>query len=79
MTAGMTTEMQPQLIEVIVNGEPKQVFSGHSVAALLDDLKIVSDRVAIELNKSVVRKRDWHQTTVASGARIEIIEFVGGG
>ena len=71
--------MIPQVIEVTVNGQPKQVASGQSIAALLEELKIASDRVAIELNKSIVRKRDWHQTAVANGSEIEIVEFVGGG
>lgn len=71
--------MHAPLIEVTVNGEPKRVPSGESVAALLDSLDIASDRVAVELNKSIVRKRDWQQTTVPNGSAIEIVEFVGGG
>jgi len=46
---------------------------------LLDSLSVASDRVAIELNKSIVRKRDWHETTIQNGSQIEIVEFVGGG
>ena len=71
--------MHASLIEVTVNGEPKRVPSGESVAALLDSLHIASERVAVELNKSIVRKRDWQQTTVPNGSAIEIVEFVGGG
>jgi sulfur carrier protein len=68
-----------EFIEVTVNGEPKQVPPGLSVGALLDSLQVVSDRVAIELNNAIVRKRDWDQTAVQNGSRIEIVEFVGGG
>ncbi len=71
--------MHSQLINVSINGEPKQVPGDHSVAMLLDWLKINSDRVAVELNKSIVRKRDWEQTTISNGSQIEIVEFVGGG
>ena len=53
--------------------------SGLSVAGLLDVLDVASDRVAIELNKAIVRKRDWHQISVENGSQIEIVEFVGGG
>jgi thiamine biosynthesis protein ThiS len=49
------------------------------VAALLACLELPSERVAVELNKSIVRKRDWEKTTVANGSQIEIVEFVGGG
>ncbi len=71
--------MQSQLISITVNGELKEVQSNQSVAALLESLNVGSDRVAVELNKSIVRKRDWRDTTVTAGARIEIVEFVGGG
>ncbi len=49
------------------------------MARLLEWLKVSSDRVAVELNKSIVRKRDWEQTPVPSGSQVEIVEFVGGG
>lgn len=71
--------MQSQLIHVVVNGESKQVPERQSIAELLTALQVGSDRVAIELNKSIVRKRDWNATTVADGSEIEIVEFVGGG
>ncbi|MBV9670137.1 MAG: sulfur carrier protein ThiS [Acidobacteriales bacterium] len=72
-------EVQSKSVEVTVNGERKQVPSGLSVAALLDSLKVASDRVAVELDRSIVRKRDWCETFVQNGSKIEIVEFVGGG
>jgi thiamine biosynthesis protein ThiS len=71
--------VQLEIVEVTVNGERKQVPSGLSITGLLDSLNVASDRVAIELNKSIVRKRDWHETTIQNGSQIEIVEFVGGG
>ena len=72
-------EVQSESVEVTVNGERKQVPSGLSVAALLDSLKVASERVAVELDRSIVRKRDWHEIFVQNGSKIEIVEFVGGG
>ena len=66
-------------IEVLVNGERREVPSDQSVSALLTWLQIPSDRVAIELNKKLVRKRDWDQTVVPHASQVEIVEFVGGG
>jgi sulfur carrier protein len=66
-------------IQVIVNGEAREVAAGQSVASLLECLNISSERVAVELNKALVRQRDWRQTPVPGGSRIEIVEFVGGG
>ena len=71
--------MQSEVMEVTVNGEPKHVAPGASIASLLDALNVPQDRVAVELNKSIVRKRDWERTTIAHGSQIEIVEFVGGG
>ena len=71
--------MESELVSVFLNGEPRQVPSHSTVASLLEWLKLPSERVAVELNKSIVRKRDWQETVVAGGAQVEIVEFVGGG
>ncbi len=71
--------MDKDTINVTINGESREVPANQCVAALLDELSIASDRVAVELNKSIVRKRDWAEAKVGDGARIEIVEFVGGG
>jgi sulfur carrier protein len=71
--------MQPELISIWVNGEPKDVAPNQSISALLGSLKIASDLVAGELNKSIVRSRDWGKTVVPNGSHIEVVEFVGGG
>jgi len=66
-------------MQISVNGELKEVPVGQSVAALLDWLSVGVDRVAVELNRSIVRKRDWEGTMLSDGSQIEIVEFVGGG
>ena len=71
--------MQPELIPIHVNGELKQIPANQSVAALLQLLDVPAERVAVEMNKALVRKREWPSITVPSGAQLEIVEFVGGG
>lgn len=66
-------------IRVRVNGESRLVPSEKSVRGLLEWLELPADRVAVELNKSIVRKRDWDRTLVEPEAEIEVVEFVGGG
>lgn len=73
------TGVSPSFVFVSINGEEREIPAGQSVAELLASLGVAADRVAIELNKSIVRKRDWQYTCVSSGAQIEIVEFVGGG
>lgn len=67
------------VIDVLVNGERRQVRRGCSVSQLLGDLEIAPERVAVEMNGTIVRKRDWPATLVAEESCLEIVEFVGGG
>jgi thiamine biosynthesis protein ThiS len=66
-------------IQVVLNGEPKRVPQGFHVSALLEFLAIDPARVAVELNRSIVRKQDWSSAQVEDGAEIEVVWFVGGG
>jgi thiamine biosynthesis protein ThiS len=66
-------------IEISVNGQDKVVPAGQSVAQLLALLGLERDRVAVELNRAIVRKPDWERTEVGAGAAVEIVHFVGGG
>ena len=66
-------------IEITVNGEARSVAPGTTVGGLLDELGMPRERVAVELNRRVVRKADWTAAELAAGDRIEIVHFVGGG
>ena len=67
------------LIEVTVNGESRTIPEGNNIVELLQLLGVPADRVAVELNRAIVRKPDWASTLVAAGSKIEIVHFVGGG
>ena len=71
--------LQAEEIQVHINGEPQSLPSTASIAGLLRYLQLPLDRIAVELNKTLVPKRDWEATRVEDGARLEIVEFVGGG
>lgn len=66
-------------IQIVVNGEPKTAPEGLNIAQLLEFLAINPGRVAVELNRSIVRKADWPLTRVEQGAQVEVVWFVGGG
>ncbi len=66
-------------IKIVVNGEERSAPAGQNVRALLEFLGIEADRVAVELNRSIVRKSEWETTPVADGSALEIVQFVGGG
>ena len=66
-------------IEITVNGRSTTIARGGSVLDLLHALEIKPDRVAVELNRTIVKMRDWAETVVDAGAQVEIVQFVGGG
>ena len=66
-------------ISVEVNGEQRQIDSGLTVLEYLKALGIEPDRVAVELNRAILKKADWPQREIEAGAQLEIVHFVGGG
>lgn len=66
-------------MQVIVNGENREILAEMNLAALLKVLQMPSERIAVELNQVVVRRASWDATTVKDGDKIEIVHFVGGG
>ncbi len=79
MDEGAHRPLAAELIDIVVNGERKSVPANLTVIELLRALEVADDRVALELNKSIVRKRDWPDTAVPAGSQLEIVQFVGGG
>ncbi len=71
--------VETKTIQIVVNGQEKQVAEGLSIATLLDTLGIDRQKVAVELNRSIVRKADWEKTPIENRAAVEVVWFVGGG
>ena len=62
-----------------LNGEAREVPPEIDLEQLLDHFSLPSQRVAVELNKAVVRKADWKSTKIKDADTVEVIHFVGGG
>jgi thiamine biosynthesis protein ThiS len=82
-TSGCQTANMPhsvtQTIEIVLNGDRKEIPGGLDVLGLLQHLEIDPARVAVELNRAIVRQPDWALSQVENGAQVEIVQFVGGG
>ena len=65
-------------MNVYVNGELREV-EATSLAELVTNLDLPVARIAIELNREVVRRSEWGNTSLKDEDRIEIVHFVGGG
>jgi sulfur carrier protein len=70
----VTTENQ-----VTVNGERRSFPAQTSLLDVVLALRLEPERVAIELNRAIVKRELWSGTGIGEGAEIEIVQFVGGG
>ena len=66
-------------MRVFVNGESREVQGNPSLAELISQLDLPAARIAVELNREVVRRSEWGGTMLHDDDRLEIVHFVGGG
>ncbi len=66
-------------MDVLVNGQKRDVAANSTVAQLLDTLKILPERVVVEVNMTILKRAQHAQTTLQEGDQVEIVQFVGGG
>lgn len=66
-------------MEIVVNGEAATVPGGITIAGLLERLELDPARVAVELDRHIIRTAEWQRTALSPGAKLEIVQFVGGG
>lgn len=71
--------IQTESCELTVNGEPRAVTAGTSVADLLAGLGRHPRMVAIERNGAIVPRATYATTILAAGDRLEIVAFTQGG
>ena len=66
------------MITVIVNGQSRDLAEGTTLRALVEQFKLTPEKVALELNRRLVRS-DKYDTPLQTGDEVEIVTFVGGG
>lgn len=64
---------------IVLNGEPRKMSEGQSVADLLRELGLDPRQVAVERNREVVPRAQHGQTVLADDDQLEVVTFVGGG
>ena len=68
-----------QSLGIRVNGEQRRVPGGISIAAMLAELGLDPQRVAVERNLEIVPRSTLDDVSVEDGDAYEIVHFVGGG
>jgi thiamine biosynthesis protein ThiS len=66
-------------MNLTINGENRVLEKAGTLSALVEQLGMKQDRVAIELNREIVSRDQWPETALKEGDRLEIVHFVGGG
>ena len=66
-------------MQITINGAPRSFDAPLTLTALLEQLGLKLDRVAVEYNRAILPRTQWQGTTLADGDRLEIVQFVGGG
>lgn len=66
-------------IHIHVNGQARTWRDGGTVADLLQDLDIQTERVAVELNLEILDRAAFGLRRLQNGDRVEILGFIGGG
>jgi len=75
------SECQPSPggVSIAVNGEARSVPAGSTLLDLIKALGLDPERVAVEVDRRIVRRPDWPQRVLSENAQVEIVQFVGGG
>jgi thiamine biosynthesis protein ThiS len=66
-------------IEITLNGEPRRVSRGLTVAELLAELGLNPGLVVVEHNREILERARLAETPIAAGDVLELVHFVGGG
>jgi len=67
-------------MKLVVNGDAFEVEADRvTVDVLVVRLGLEGQRVAVEVNRRIIRRAAWADTELAEGDAVEVVHFVGGG
>jgi len=66
-------------MNIVLNGDPKELTAPLTLQELLDQLQIPFGRVACEVNLKIIRRAFYATTLIQEGDVVEIIQAIGGG
>ena len=66
-------------MRLIINGEAREIERGNTVSALLDELRLDPQRVAVLVNDDVIAAAHRSSTPLHADDRVEVLTFASGG
>ena len=66
-------------IKIKINGKINKIDDKTKLSDLIKNLKVPLKKVAIELNREIVDKKNLKKINLKINDKIEIVHFIGGG
>ncbi len=66
-------------MEILLNGEKRELAAGESLTGLLDELGLAGRRLAVEVNEEIVPRSQYGSLSLADGDQVEVVHAIGGG
>jgi thiamine biosynthesis protein ThiS len=66
-------------MEIMVNGESRQIADGSTAAVLVADMQLAGKRIAMEINREILPRSQYDSYVLQPGDRVEVVHAIGGG
>jgi sulfur carrier protein len=66
-------------MQIILNGESHAIEDGASIATLIEQLGLVGQRLAVEVNGEIVPRGEHAAHLLREGDKVEVVRAIGGG
>ena len=66
-------------MNIVLNGEARQIDDGTTLRALLDQMAVNCEALVVQRNDDIVERQSYAETELADGDTLELVHFVGGG
>lgn len=67
------------MMQITLNGEQREIADATTLATLIDSMGMTGQRIAIEVNETLVPRSQHDQHLLTEGDTIEIVRAIGGG
>ncbi len=66
-------------IKINLNGRPISVTNGTTINNIIKKIKVQPNKIAIELNRKIIKKKNISKIYLKNKDNLEIVHFIGGG
>ena len=66
-------------MKIILNGQTKEITDQTTLNQLINTVSAQNTNIIVEINKNIITKDKWKNTTLYENDHIELVTFVGGG